>query len=598
MYLYLFYNNANPRNMFRSIRFILITALLILIYLILYKGLSAQSSLNYQWYLNANVGFSQLYGDVQNENNPITKLSDETGIGYGARLGKYISPVFAAHLQFYRGMFQGNKDKEDLKFESDLLEYQIGATINLTNLFFENKERRINIYGTAGFSTLFFRSEARRQSTGNLVNDYGYTTGNNRQNASRESAVAFPIGAGLDIKLSERLFLNLESVMRLTNSDKLDGVESGSRKDAYYYTLMGLSYNFARKKTKGIQTIPMPGPETAATDLGNERVNLVYVIPENLKSMDEFTMKCIIHKGKIDGKGEISQILPIGFNVLDTVIGNAKTDFSNYILHLSWDEMPKDSVFEISYRIKLDKIFGKFPLNTIMFFSKTNKDYRFKTEVSIQRTELPEIVVTEPKPEVKEEEPKPAKNKVEFSVQVRAAYNAVIPIQLLASKYGIRDEIKEEQIGNWHKYSVGNFETFKEAKDYRNNIMNGNGIRDAFIVAYLNGQRLNSLSDLKDVAPEAFPFKSSYQENGTVYRVQILALLHSKVSPETLQEIYKIDLPINEETSANWNKYTIGNFTSISQANMLRAKMVEKGITDAFIVIYKNGERVIFSGHL
>lgn len=554
----------------------------------------SQSSLNYQWYLNANGGISQMYGDVQNENNPISKLSDETDYGFGLRLGKYIGPYFTGHLQFLKANLKGAKDKNDLVFNSDLMEVQLGTSINLLNLIFGKKERTFNVYATTGIGAAFFRSEVRR-SNGNLVNDYGYTTNGSREESTRETALVWPVGAGLDIKLAKKWYVNLESVLRFTNSDKLDAVVSGSKKDAYYYTSLGLSFNFGSKKSDELSPTNTVVPEVIEDPYANINVDLIYDIPRNLESYQTFEMKCVIHKGIIDGRGELVQILPIGFEVKDTLIDNARMEFKNYTLNLYWDELPKDSVFEITYTVELDRIYGSLPLTSILYLEKTGKEYKFKTNVMINRVQPKEeeepIVEKEP-----EAEAETTLAGVEFRVQVRAAYKAQIPLQRLANKYALRDEIKENYVGNWYKYTIGSFSTFEEAKKYRTEIIGEHGVRDAFIVAFYNGERLNDLSELKVLSPDAYPFKTSYKENGTCYRVQILALKNGSVSPGILKDIYQIEEEVNEEVYPNWRKYTVGKCTSKEEAKKLREKLVDKGVIDAFVVIYQNGERITYNG--
>lgn len=601
--------------MYNRTQNIFIFGLFTIILHLFFGELNAQSSLNYQWYINANGGLSQFFGDVQNENNHFAKLQNETDFGYGARLGKYISPVFAAHFQFLKSNLKGQKDANDIKFTSDVMEYHLGATVNLINLFAENKERRVNLYLLTGVSALMYRSAARRISSDILVNDIGYTTEGERATASRETAFAIPIGGGLDFKLADRWYLNLETALRITNTDKLDAIDSGSHNDAYYYTSLGLSFNFSRKQPK--EKIPKNAKviEAAPSAEGGDYVNLIYDIPRELKSYDVFVMKSEIHKGDIDGPAQLTQILPIGFEVLDTIIGNARVEFKNYTLNLYWDEIPADSVFEVSYRVRLNKIYGTLPLNSVLYFEKTEKEFTFKTNVFIELFEPdaivaepivivePEIeeefemVIAEPEPVVEAEEIIPQKN-VEFRVQVRAAYKATIPLQNLAGKYKLYEEIKEDYLGSWYRYSIGSFSSYDEAKEYRNTIIGEHGVRDAFIVAYYQGKRLNRLSELKELAPDAYPYRTKYNENGTCYRVQILALMKSEVAPETLKEIYAIQDVVNEEVYHNWRKYTIGKCKSKEEAIKIRQDMVSKGIVDAFIVIYKNGERITFNGHL
>jgi hypothetical protein len=566
---------------------------LLLIFIIFFlllttSGLIAQSSLSYRWYFNVNAGISQTYGDIQQSNNPIGKLSDETTFGYGARIGKYIGPVFSAHLQFYYSDMKGSDGDADRKFTANLMEYQLGSTVNLSNLFFGKKERGVNVYGTFGGAMMLFRSEARNISNEELINDYGYTDDAERKKDKRESAFVFPIGIGLDFKLSERWYINLESVLRFTVTDKLDARMAGERNDAYYYTSLGISYDFIGKKPKEIIEAP---PELAIDPYANEYVDLLYDIPQNLKSTDTFLLKSIIYKGKIKGPGRLVQILPIGLDVLDTLIAGAKTEVINYTLYLTWDELPVDSVFEVSYRVKPNKIFGSFPMVSNLYLERTGKEYKFRTNLQIEYAE--EMVVSKPISEVVQKDTMPLVREIEYRVQITAGYKSKIPIEALAAKYKLNVEFKEDCLGNWCHYSVGSFDTYEQAKEYRNKLMSEHGARDAFIVAYYKGNRLNALSELKEIAAVTQPIKTVYKEGGYCYRVQILAMLNKSVDPESLRSIHNIDEEVNEEVYHNWRKYTVGKCTSISEAKVLLSKMKEKGFTDAFITIYKNGERVL-----
>jgi hypothetical protein len=551
-------------------------------------GLIAQSSLNYGWYINANGGLTQLYGDIVQENNPIGKLSDETTFGFGARLGKYVGPVVSFHFQYYNSEIKGLDESADRKFSTGLMEYQIGTTINLINLFWGSKERTINLYGTLGIGAIFFRSESQKISTGELINGYGYTYDPERNKASKESGFAFPLGVGIDFKLSDRWYLNLESVLRFTNSDLLDARVAGPNNDAYYYTSLGISYNFFNKKSNVIVT----PPEIVINPFADVIVDLAYNLPQNIKSNQEFVLKSIIHKGKIDGPGRLIQILPIGLTLLDTVIAGAKTEFINYTVYLNWDELPADSVFEVSYRVKPDKIYGLLPMVSNLYLQRTGKEYKFRGNLLIEQAEevIPPV---EPVVEVVKNDTITHERGLEYRVQVTAGYKSKIPIETLATKYRLNVEFKEDCLGNWCHYSVGSFDTYEQAKEYRNKLMSENGARDAFIVAFYNGKRLNELSEIKDVAPTTQPIKTVYKEEGYCYRVQILAMLNKSVDPESLRAMHKIDEEVNEEVYHNWRKYTVGKCTSISEAKLLLNKLKDKGITDCFIATYKNGERVL-----
>ncbi len=570
-----------PKN---SILTYIIISVLFLLWL---EGLNAQSSLGYNWYINANGGVSQLYCDIQQTNSPFGKLSDETTFGYGARIGKYTGPVFSIHFQYYFSEMKGLDADSDRKFSNNLMEYQLGTVINLSNLFFRNKERTVSLYATFGFAADFFRSELRNISTNELLNSYGFSTENEGKKDKRETGFAFPIGAGLDFKLADRWYLNLESLIRFTNSDKLDARVAGPQNDAYYYTSLGISYNFLAKKPK--EAIEAP-PEIVIDPYANQTVDLVYELPANIKSTDEFVLKCIIHKGKIDGPGRLVQILPIGLNVLDTVIAGGKIQFINYTLYLNWDELPADSVFELSYRVKPDNIYGSLPMVSNLYLQRTGKEYKFRTTMFIEQAE--DVVIEKPLVSVITRDTSSQVKDIEYRVQVRAGFKAQIPIEKLAAKYNLTVEIKEDCLGNWCHYSVGSFETYDQAKEYKLRLMKENGIRDAFIVVFFRGKRLDELSDLQEITSEAQPIRTVYKEGGVCYRVQILAMMDKSVDPETLRSMHNIEEEVNEETYNNWNKYTVGKCTTIAETKLLLNKIKEKGLKDAFIVIYKNGERV------
>jgi len=463
--------------MFDNFKFILLYCIVTIFFILTYSDTNAQSSISYQWYLNANAGLSQLHGDIQNEDNHYTKLKNETELGFGFRLGRYISPVFAGHFQFLKADFKGQKDQNNLEYNSDLMEYQLGVTVNFINLFFKNKERRFNFYGTTGFGAIFFRSEAR-YSNGELFNEYGYTKSGAKGN--RESSFVFPVGLGLDVKLADRWYVNLESAIRFTLTDKLDAAIKGDQNDAYYYTSLGVSFNFAGKK-KEEEFIEPPPPiavDTIKNVFDDIPVNLIYFIPDSLRSLDEFVMKCEIHKGQIDGPAKLTQILPIGFEVLDTVISNAHVDFKNYTLVLDWDELPKNPVVPISYNVKLDKIYGRLPLSSILYIDKTDKLYRFKTNVKIERFE-PELLIADQEPIKDDDAALSPENQVEFRIQVRSSYKEKLSTQMLSNKYRLSDEIKENYSDNWYRYTIGSFENYKDAKEFKQIVRGKHGVHDA-----------------------------------------------------------------------------------------------------------------------
>ncbi len=154
------------------------------------------------------------------------------------------------------------------------------------------------------------------------------------------------------------------------------------------------SSNKGGKKSKKSDESKAP-TEIATDPYANETVNLLTYIPQNIKSNAVFILKNIVYKGKIKGPGRLVQILPNGLDVLDTLIAGAKTKFANNALYLNWDELPADSVFEVSYRVKPKGIYGSFQMVSNLYLERTGKEYKFRTSLEIEPAEE-EIAVNKP----------------------------------------------------------------------------------------------------------------------------------------------------------------------------------------------------------
>ncbi|WP_335965329.1 SPOR domain-containing protein [Galbibacter sp. PAP.153] len=72
-----------------------------------------------------------------------------------------------------------------------------------------------------------------------------------------------------------------------------------------------------------------------------------------------------------------------------------------------------------------------------------------------------------------------------------------------------------------------------------------------------------------------------------IYAVQIAALENRDLS------LYSEELRnINQYKDKPYNKYSLGNFTSLDDAKIFRKELIALGFQDAFVASYKNGKRI------
>ena len=202
---------------------------------------------------------------------------------------------------------------------------------------------------------------------------------------------------------------------------------------------------------------------------------------------------------------------------------------------------------------------------------------------------------------------------VEYAVQVGVYRSETAPVAIRPLMPLFTEKIKN----NLYRFTTDHFIDYATA-DSMKRVARAKGVKDAFIVVYRNGAMsnlasvpvserrkttANSVSVLtnansssaldqssNDVAVSTAP---SASREGLVYRVQLGAFRNNIPFSSVVAFLQVADKGITQQTDdRGLHIFYAGEFTDYESAVALRAEIVAKGITDAFVVTLKDGKRI------
>lgn len=162
-----------------------------------------------------------------------------------------------------------------------------------------------------------------------------------------------------------------------------------------------------------------------------------------------------------------------------------------------------------------------------------------------------------------------------------------------------------EPAGEFQRYKVGSFKTRAEAEEIKKAIVAATGLyQDAILVKAIDKDVINTTLVEDDINPNSIhipggtsrPIKPTTEPvtaPGATYKIQLG--VYSK--PQFFERNKYSDLGNVQTTTKEVNGKTLtvfllGNFTNKASAETAKAKVQERGLPNAFIVIYRNGKLV------
>ena len=209
-------------------------------------------------------------------------------------------------------------------------------------------------------------------------------------------------------------------------------------------------------------------------------------------------------------------------------------------------------------------------------------------EPEIDENEIVEELITE---EVDEEEvvfvlnENDLTNEITYRIQV-GAFNQELSDEVFS---GVKNVISFTGKDGLIRYMTGSFVEYKDAIDYQAQ-MKARGFEDAFIVTYKNGERISLnvaiKTENKPVSEEVIEDLVNLQ-----FTVQIM-VAKASVSSAELMKMSKLGKIDKEAEGTEMYRYFSGSYEVLEDANIQLEKAKLAGYTDAFIVAYKDGERI------
>ncbi|MBS1656099.1 MAG: outer membrane beta-barrel protein [Bacteroidetes bacterium] len=232
----------------RQILYFTKAVFLLLIFILQTVLLSAQDSNSKQkgLYLGFNAGTFVYQGDLTP--SPIGSLKTMQP-GFTVSLTNDITDRISLRYMLTIATLKGEdikyqsidyfRSQRRFSFKNDFAEFAFGEKFYLHRT--TNPYRKLNPYITAGIGGMLSLNAVRNSSQTN----FSYFAADNLQSKVVSDSVhgvprfvlVVPVGAGVDIRLNDHIFLNVEGLYRFSSSDYLDGfsLSGNNRRNDYYY---------------------------------------------------------------------------------------------------------------------------------------------------------------------------------------------------------------------------------------------------------------------------------------------------------------------------------------------------------------------------
>ncbi|MGM0566092.1 MAG: outer membrane protein [Bacteroidota bacterium] len=463
------------------------------------------------WSVQLSAGPTIHYGDIMDHDLFFPAVDNDKAWNFSGAfsLERRLNPYLSLRGQLLYGELGGTRSSvtNPRYFDADLFDVSLQGRLDFINLFADyNPYRTFNIYGLLGVGMSNWESHLYDVNDSEIGSSGGVDVGM----LEMTSEGFIPAGGGISFRVNDNFDLNLESTMRIVNSDDLDAAPpNGSKYDMYSFTSLGLTYKFGGKQTESRKRSEeevshrLDDQESDTAKEEKEAIEeepafeaeIASEMPEEVNAGQSFAVNININKGDLTGPATLRQVFPADFEVQPLAMANGDFNFANQVLTVNWEELPANKELKLSYRVKTDDIDGgTYPISGIFTYTQKAQSelVSFKNSVKVNAPEKSKTA----KDTAYDQQDERIDEGTVFRVQIRAKYQRKMSVEAMKNQYNLDEKIYEDRHGGYYIYTVGNFSTYEEAKQKRQTLNRRHGISDAFVVAFVDGKRVNKLSDL------------------------------------------------------------------------------------------------------
>ena len=503
------------------------------------------------------TGFYTLTGDIQNEESGFLR---GTNPGYNAGMKFGLSDNIDLSFLLMKSTFQANNSAlgKDFSSEIDGMGLHIGYSVN--QLF---KQSRISPLLTFGVQRLSYKT-----------NDF-----------DRESAIAIPFGLGIRINVTERLEFDASLNWAVGMGDIDHGVDDGS--DGYKSFNISLHYDLF---TPGPNSDDEYFDDSYYADVDFAKLENEDEDGDLVLDVDDYCPKTPIGV-KVDANG--------------CPLDDDNDGIANYIDQQK--NTPEGSIVdEFGVRLTADKYHSMYSDYEVAsrkyanFYNESEikrENYKTVDEYLIAKANAFNIAYNEG---LKDDEK--IKGLV-YKVKIGEFSNG-IPAKV-ANKFLSIDDLESVTLDNGVvMYLVGSYATLDEAIG-RQHDLEAKELDDTYLMVDNNGDVTAYVQPVTEpeidedevvveelITEEVEEVVSVVNENDltneTTYRIQVGAF-NQELSDEVFSGVKNV---ISFTGKDGLVRYMAGSFVEYKDAIDYQAQMKARGFEDAFIVTYKNGERI------